>query len=491
MSETIMSIDQGTTGTSVSLFSLKGRKIASADHDFPQSFPRPGWVEHDPELIWQSVVKGIREVSRQHSLRKLQAIGITNQRETLVLWEPQSQRPLHPAIVWQDRRTQEALEKLRKKNWEKKIQARTGLLLDPYFSASKLQWLLQQNPSWKNRDLACGTIDTYLLAKLTQGRAHATDVSNASRTMLMDLKSLQWSDELCRLFQVPTHFLPQILPSNSTFGLTRAVPGLPDGVPITGILGDQQAALFGQGAWTEGDAKCTFGTGSFVLLNTGKKLIRSKSRLLSTIAWQLRGADPVYALEGGAFVCGAAVQWLRDSLKIIQNSAQVESLARSVSSSEGVIFVPALTGLGAPHWVPQARACLLGLTRGSTSAHIARATLEAMALQNVELFRAMEKDSVKKMRLLRVDGGACSNSLLMQMQSDFSGLRLQRPKDLESTTRGAFLMAALGAELASVQDLKKWLEIEQEFLPQMALKERKKKLDEWTWAVKSLIAHSR
>ncbi|MEI7973634.1 MAG: glycerol kinase GlpK, partial [Bdellovibrio sp.] len=453
--------------------------------------PRPGWVEHDPERIWHSVVQGIQEVSLQYSLRGLQAIGITNQRETLVLWEPQNQKPLHPAIVWQDRRTQGALEKLKKKNWEKKIQARTGLLLDPYFSASKLQWLLQQNPTWKKRDLACGTIDTYILAKLTQGRAHATDVSNASRTMLMDLKSLQWSDELCRLFQVPAHFLPQILPSNASFGVTRAVPGLPDGVPITGILGDQQAALFGQGAWSEGDAKCTFGTGSFVLLNTGKKLVRSKSRLLSTLAWQLQGADPVYALEGGAFVCGAAVQWLRDSLKIIHNSSEVEALARSVSDSEGVIFVPALAGLGAPHWVPQARACLLGLTRGSTSAHIARATLEAMALQNVELFRAMEKDTGKRMRRLRVDGGACANSMLMQMQADYSGLRLQRPKDLESTTRGAFLMAALGAGLASAGDLKKYLDLDQEFIPQLSPKERQKKLEQWTWAVRSLIAHSR
>ncbi len=482
MSKFIMAIDQGTTGSTVSLYDFHGEKVDSADQDFQQIFPQPGWVEHNPGDIWQSILGPMSQLRARHDLKQVACIGITNQRETVLVWDRKNGEPVHNALVWQDRRTADFLRKLKKNGVEKKVQSKTGLLLDPYFSASKIRWILDADKNSRKRDLAVGTMDSYVLWKLS--REHKTDVSNASRTMLMNLQTLQWDAELCRLFAVPENFLPQIRPSGGLFGKTHGVPGLPDGIPITGMIGDQQSALFGQGAWSAGQTKCTFGTGSFILQNTGAKPVRSRSRLLTTVAWQFAGEEPIYALEGGAFVCGAAVQWLRDGLKIIKTSSEVEALAEQVPDSGGVVFVPALTGLGAPHWNAEARGVIWGLTRGSTSAHIARATLEAMALQNVEIFRAMEKDSAKKMKQLKVDGGACANNLLMQLQADFLGAPIERPQDLESTSRGAMLMAGLGSSLFQKKDLQRLLRIDRVFQPQLSAKNRSTKLTQWSSIVK-------
>lgn len=486
MQKFIMSIDQGTTGTTISLYDLKGMLVRSKDQDFPQNFPQPGWVEHKPEDIWQSVLSGITALSRELDLKGVQAIGITNQRETVMVWDRKSGHTLGNAIVWQDRRTQQVTEKLKKRGLEKQIQKRTGLLLDPYFSASKIQWILNQHSGSRKKQLAVGTVDTYLLWRLTAGKSFATDVTNASRTMLMNLQSLQWDASMCKLFQVPEAFLPTIRTSCDQYGHTLGVPGLPDGIPITGIIGDQQAALFGQGAFQSGECKCTFGTGSFILMNTGKKRVHSRNRLLTTVAWQWPGQPAVYALEGGAFVCGAAVQWLRDGMKLFDHSADVEKLAASVSDTDGVVFVPALTGLGAPHWRPEVRGQISGLTRGSTSAHIARATLEAMALQNVDIMQAMQKDSSQKIKRLRVDGGAAANNLLMQMQSDLLAVPVDRPRELETTSKGAMLMAGLGAGIFSAKDLGQLIAIEKEFRPAMSAKVRSAKLKVWESAIASM-----
>ena len=487
----ILAIDQGTTGTTVAVMNTRGALLGSVNYEFPQIYPKPGWVEHDTEAIWASALKGIRAVFRRGLCKPadVACIGITNQRETSLLWERRSGKPLGNAIVWQCRRTASFCEGLRKKGLEPMVRDRTGLVLDPYFSASKFRWLLNDIEGARGRakrgDIAAGTIDSYLLYRLTGGAVHATDVSNASRTSLMNLQTLDWDPELLKLFNVPKAVLPEIIPSSGDLGRTQGVPGLPDGVPIAGIAGDQQSALFGQAGFDRGAAKCTFGTGSFILMNTGQDRMHSDAGLLSTVAWQLPGQKtPVYALEGGAFICGAAVQWLRDELSIIKRAPDIEKLASQVPDAGGVEFVPALTGLGAPHWDPDARGVISGLTRGAGAAHIARATLEAMALQNVDILRAMERDLGRRMGDLKVDGGAAANNLLMQLQADYLGREIIRPKVIETTVAGACFLAGLGVGIwKDTEALAKVWKADQRFPSRMGTGPRRRRLESWQQAV--------
>lgn len=489
MSQYIMAIDQGTTGTTCALVDQSGRIVASVNKEYPQIFPQPGWVEHNPEDIWQSVTNSIGQVLAKSGLnpKEIAAIGITNQRETTLVWDRKTHKPIYNAIVWQCRRTTEYCEKL--KNSKKIVAKKTGLLIDPYFSATKFRWILKNVSGARERatrgELAGGTIDSFLLWRLTAGAVHCTDVSNASRTMLMNIDRGEWDTDLLKLFSVPKNILPEIRSSSGEFGRTKGVPGLPDGIPIAGIAGDQQAALFGQACFSEGDAKCTFGTGSFLLMNTGLKRVVSKSGILTTVAWRLKDDKKItYALEGGAFICGAAVQWLRDGLKIIEHSSEVEGLARQVDNAGGVEFVPALTGLGAPYWEPSARGLICGLTRGSSRAHIARATLEAMALQNLDILKAMQKDLGKKLRTLKVDGGAVANNLLMQIQADYLGQALFRPKIIESTVSGAAYLAGLGVEFwKNTDELNRVWQLDREFKPELAKAHRENRIKKWHVAV--------
>ena len=488
--EYILSIDQGTTSSRAALISNKGEWVAEGQRPFRQIYPEPGWVEHDPREIWSTVVDSIKECLKKANVSQdaIKAIGLTNQRETVVMWDRNTGEPVYNAIVWQCRRSQKICEKLKKQKKEKTFKSKAGLVLDPYFSGTKIQWLFDNVEGLKARaqkgELAVGTIDTWLLWKLTGGQSHKTDVSNASRTLLMNLKTLDWDSELCKILKVPASILPSIHASNHKFGMTKNVPGLPDGIAIHAMIGDQQSALFGQNCFKVGEAKCTFGTGSFLLLNTGPQAQISKYGSLTTVAWQIEGQKPTYALEGGAFICGAAVQWLRDGLGLFHQSSDVEALAASVPSAQGVEFVPALTGLGAPHWKPEARGIITGLTRGTTKAHIARATLEAMALQNVDLLEAMKKDLKKPLKKLRVDGGASKNNLLMQIQSDYSALKVERPKIFETTALGAGLMAGLGvgmfANLAAIEKI--WAK-DAEFSPKISAGDRKARLEKWLKAV--------
>lgn len=492
MSHYILSIDQGTTGSTVSIVDPSGQVKTKVDRDFPQHFPKPGWVEHDPEDIWDSVLYCIRTAleTTQIAPSRLVAIGITNQRETVMAWDRSTGKPVGKAIVWQCRRTTDMCKKLKPK--DKMIRKKTGLVLDPYFSATKMRWILENNTEasslMKRGKLCFGTVDAFLVWRLTGGRSFFTDHSNASRTMLYNLSTGNYDPELMKLFKVNIDALPEVLESNGLFGVTANVPGLMDGIPIHGVIGDQQSALFGQLGFQKGDAKITFGTGSFLLFNTGHSVVTSKNGLLSTVAWKLKNQKIVYALEGGAFICGAAVQWLRDGLEIIEKSADVEALARSVNDAGGVEFVPALTGLGAPHWKPEARGVISGLTRGSTKAHIARATLEGMALQNVDILEVMRTESKAKLSRVRVDGGATENSLLMQMQSDYLGIPVEVPSNIETTSAGAAYMAGLGAGVW--QDLKSLAAInplEKKFTPKLALGIRKKRLQSWHKAISATI----
>ncbi len=489
--KTILAIDQGTTSTTIAVMDVGGELIGSVNNEFSQLYPRPGWVEHEPEAIWTSVVKGIRSVFRKGFCKPtdVECIGIANQRETALLWERHSGRSLGNAIVWQCRRTAAFCDGLRRKGLEPMIQDRTGLVLDPYFSASKFRWLLNDmkgiRKRAKNGDIVAGTIDAYLIARLTGGEKHVTDVSNASRTSLMNLQTLDWDTDLLQVFNVPKRILPQIVPSSGEVGRTKGVAGLPNGIPITGVAGDQQSALFGQAGFRRGSAKCTFGTGSFLLMNTGHDKMQSESGLLSTVAWQLPGhVKPVYALEGGAFVCGAAVQWLRDELKIIKRAADVESLAAQVEDSGGVEFVPAFAGLGAPYWYPEARGSITGLTRGAGAAHLARATLEAMALQNVDILKAMERDLGGRVRSLNVDGGASANNLLMQIQADYLGRDIVRPKVIETTVVGACFLAGLGKGIwKDCESLESVWKVDRSFRAALRVNARRRRLDSWQRAV--------
>ena len=497
MGRVILAIDQGTTGTTVAMMDDCGRLLGTVSNEFAQIYSQPGWVEHDPEAIWHSVVAGIRGLLRKRIAKAsdIVGIGITNQRETSLIWDRSTGMPLNNAIVWQCRRTTDACEALKKKGHEALVKARTGLVLDPYFSASKFAWLLNNTPGiaskLKRGRVAAGTIDSFLLWRLTGGAIHATDVSNASRTSLMNIHSADWDDDLLALFGVPRHILPEIGPSSGLLGRTKGIPELRDGIPIAGIAGDQQSALFGQACFRQGDAKCTFGTGSFILMNTGNQPMQSGSGLLTTVAWQLVDGGPLtYALEGGAFVCGAAVQWLRDQLGLIKSAAEIEALAASVSDAGGVEFVPAFAGLGAPHWDPEARGLLSGLTRGTSNAHIARATLDALALQNADILRVMETDLGSRMKPLRVDGGAAVNNLLMQLQADYLGRKLIRPRVIETTVAGACFLAGLGTGLwSSTGDIAKVWQADREFRVNLSAPKRRRRIDAWQSAVARTRTH--
>ncbi len=450
----ILAIDQGTTGSTCLVVDANLRVHGRATVEFPQHFPKPGWVEHDPDELWSSVLTALAQAlnSADANLASIKAIGITNQRETSLVWDRATGAPLHRAIVWQDRRTAEHCAKLRAAGHEDSVRAQTGLVLDPYFSGTKLAWVLEHVDGARARaeagELAAGTIDTYVLWRLTGGKVHATEPSNASRTMLWPLRGGGWSEALCELLGVPQAMLPEVHPSAHAFGTTLGVPGLPDGVPICGIAGDQQAALFGQACFTAGEAKCTYGTGAFVMMNTGEKIVPSKHGLLTTVGWHI-GDTTTYCLEGSSFMAGAVVQWLRDELGFFSSAAEVEALARSVDNAGGVILVPAHAGLGAPYWRPDARGLIKGLSRGTGRAHIARAALEGIALQVTELLDAMAADLGAPLAGLRVDGGAAANNLLMQIQANLLGLPLQRPAMLEATALGAISLAGLGSGLWS------------------------------------------
>jgi glycerol kinase len=481
----VLAIDQGTTGTTVLLLDEAMRIRGKGYDEIPQSYPAPGQVEHDPEAIWRSVLSAIAQARAQVPTRAIAGIGVTNQRETVVMWERNSGRAVAPAIVWQDRRTAGRCEAMREAGHEPHIQRTTGLLLDPYFSGTKIAWMLENLPGLRQRaragDIAFGTVDSFLVWRLSGGKSHITDVSNASRTLLLDLAHLDWSEELCRLFDVPPAILPRVCPSSGSLAVTQGLHGLPDGTPIAGIAGDQQAALFGQGCFARGEAKCTFGTGSFLLMNVGDAPVLSQHRLLGTAAWRTPlGTN--YALEGSAFVSGALVQWLRDGLGIIKTASEIEPLAASVPDTGGVTIVPALAGLGAPHWRPEARGIICGISRGTTAAHIARAALEAMALQNVDLALAMQRDAGHPITSLRVDGGACANNLLMQMQADLLGADIVRPAMLESTALGAGRLAALGLGLYSDPGKQSDLQVAT-FRPRLGAAERDRIMNRWREAL--------
>ncbi len=496
----ILALDQGTTSSRAIAFDRHGRVAAVAQREFAQHFPQPGWVEHDAVEIWSSQLAVARECVRQLAVSsseapRIAAIGITNQRETTVLWDRATGQPLAPAIVWQDRRTTARCEQLRRQGKAALIQRKTGLVLDAYFSATKLEWLLDQVPGARARadagELAFGTIDSWLIWNLTAGRVHATDASNAARTMLMNIHTLAWDDELLRLFNIPRAVLPHIVPSSGVLGQTASdLLGAP--MPIAGVAGDQQAATFGQACFAPGMAKNTYGTGCFMLMNTGSVAVKSRHQLLTTVGWQGPEIDPVravetrnaYCLEGSVFMAGATVQWLRDGLQMIQSASDIEALAASVPDTGDVFLVPAFAGLGAPDWDGRARGTLVGLTRGSTRAHIARAALEAIALQSADLFGAMVGDAGIQLTELRVDGGASRNDLLMQMQADLLGVPVVRPRVTETTALGAAYLAGLatgiwsgGAEIAA-----QW-QADRRFEPRLPEPERLARIARWREAV--------
>lgn len=489
----ILSIDQGTTGSTVSLVDENGMIVSSSSEDFEQIYPKPGWVEHNPRVIWKTVENCTREVLEKSHIKpsEIKGIGITNQRETVVVWDRKTHDPVYNAIVWQCRRTTEFCKKLTK--YKRTIQNKTGLVVDPYFSASKIRWILDHDKNIKKRasqgELAAGTIDCFLIWKLTGGVSHATDVSNASRTQLMNIETGKWDKELLKIFGVPEILLPEIVASSGVIGFTKGLSFLPDGIPVSGVAGDQQAALFGQACYEVGEAKCTYGTGSFLLMNTGTKRVKSKSGLLTTVAWKLKGQKNLtYALEGSVFICGASVQWLRDNLNLFERSEDIEKLAFEVADSGGVEFVPALTGLGAPYWNPEARGLICGITRGTNKSHIARATLEAIALQNAEVLVAMQKDLGKKLKKLKVDGGASQNNLLMQIQSDYLNTSIFRPSNVETTSLGAAYLAGLGVGLwKDLAEIKKVWKVDRGFEPHMSVRDRTARFEKWKKAVERVL----
>jgi len=457
----VLALDQGTTSSRAIVFDRRGRAVATAQQEFAQHYPKPGWVEHDPLDLWESTRRTALGAVAEANLtgRDVAALGLTNQRETTLLWDRRTGRPLHRAIVWQDRRTADLCAKLRRRGLEPLFRQKTGLLLDPYFSGTKLAWLLDHVPGARRRaekgELAFGTVDTWLLWQLTGGRVHATDVSNAARTLLLNIRTAGWDDELLKILRIPREVLPGVRASSGIFGEVSAVPAL-NGIPISGIAGDQHAALFGQACWKPGMAKNTYGTGCFLLMNTGDRPVVSKNNLLTTIAWQIDGRVE-YALEGSVFIGGAVVQWLRDGLGLIARSVDVEKLAAKVADNGGVYLVPAFAGLGAPHWDASARGVITGLTRGSNAGHLARAALESIAYQSADLLRAMEADCGRKLRELRVDGGAVRNNALMQFQADLLRVPVVRPRTTETTALGAAYLAGLAtgfwknrAEIASL-----------------------------------------
>jgi glycerol kinase len=489
MAKYILALDQGTTSSRAILFDDAGRPVASAQQEFAQHFPRPGWVEHDPHDIWRTQRDVARAVLDQQkvSAADVAGIGITNQRETTIIWDRKTGEPVHNAIVWQCRRTAPMCDVIRADGFDRAIRAKTGLVTDAYFSGTKVAWLLENVPGARARaeagELAFGTVDTWLLWNLSGGHLHVTDPSNASRTLLYNIYAGDWDEDILAYLKIPRSLLPEVRPSSAVYGETAAHI-LGAAIPLAGIAGDQQAATFGQACVAPGMAKNTYGTGSFLLLNTGESGVPSDSGLLTTIAWQLNGGPVIYALEGSVFITGAAVQWLRDGLQIIKSAAEVEALAASVESADGVYLVPAFVGLGAPHWDAYARGTLVGMTRGTTRAHIARATLNAIALQSKDVLDAMRQDSGISLSALRVDGGAAKNDLLMQIQADLLGVPVQRPAVTETTALGAAYLAGLAVGFwPDVETLADQWTIERTFEPRMAADERDTLVAGWQRAV--------
>jgi glycerol kinase len=492
----ILAIDQGTTGTTALLLDRGARVVGRGYAELPQHFPKPGWVEHDGGEIWTTTRRAVDAALRAAGLAgargsvRIAAIGITNQRETTLLWDRRTGRPVARAIVWQDRRTAERCAALRRSGVEPAVARATGLRVDPYFSGTKLEWLLRHVPRARSLapagGLAFGTVDSWLVWKLTGGRVHATDPTNASRTLLFHLRRLEWDPSLLAIFGVPSALLPDVRPSAGDFGVTRGVPELVDGIPILGIAGDQQAALFGQGGVRAGAMKNTYGTGCFLMLHTGSRPVASRAGLLTTVACGPRG-EPAYALEGSVFIAGAAIQWLRDGLGILSDAAESERLARAVPDTGGTYLVPAFAGLGAPRWIPEARGLWCGITRGTTRAHLVRAALESIAYQTVDVAAVMRRESGVRPRALRVDGGASRNDFLMQFQADLLGMTIERPAMVESTARGAAMLAGIGAGIWDRRDT-----IPEapggitRFRPRFGAKERSRLLQGWNRAVSML-----
>ena len=485
----IMAIDQGTTSSRAIIFDHDGNKVAISQQEFPQYFPQPGWVEHDPLEIWDSVQSVISNVMIKSQIKpyKIAAIGITNQRETTVIWDRHTGKPIYNAIVWQSKQTSDIAEQLIKDGYKDMIHKKTGLVIDSYFAATKIKWILDHVPGAREKaakgDLMFGTIDTWLLWNLSGRRVHATDVTNASRTMLFNIHTLRWDEELLRLFDIPASMLPQVYPSSYLFGCTD--PRLfGSAIPVCGVVGDQQAALFGQLCTKKGDVKNTYGTGCFLLMNTGDRAVKSQNGLVTTLGATVEG-KPCYVLEGSVFVGGAVVQWLRDEMRIISSSDDSETQALKVKDSGGVYVVPAFTGLGAPYWDPSARGTVTGITRGTSREHIVRAALEGIAYEVCDLVQAMEKDAGIKITQLAVDGGACKNDFLMQFQADLLDCTAVRPKVAETTALGAAYLAGLNAGCWSgLEEIKKNFEVERTFTPNMSEGDRINLLNGWRDAVK-------
>lgn len=495
MSQFILAFDQGTTSSRAIVFNKKGSIVSVAQKEFQQIFPQPGWVEHDANEIWSTQLGVAAEAVSKAGLmvKDVAAIGITNQRETTVVWDKTDGQPIYNAIVWQDRRTAAVCDELKANGSGVTIQQKTGLVVDAYFSATKLQWILDHVPGARAKaikgELLFGTIDTWLLWKLTNGKVHVTDVSNASRTMLFNIHSLTWDEELLQLFNIPHHMLPEIKSSSEVYGETQNMLTAHN-IPVAGIAGDQQAALFGQMCIHPGMIKNTYGTGCFMLMHTGTKIVPSNNNLLTTVAWKINGITE-YALEGSVFIAGAVVQWLRDGLKIIRSSSEIESLASEVKQSEGVYIVPAFAGLGAPYWNQHARGTMVGITRGTTSAHLARAALESIAFQTMDVLKAMETDSGISIRELRVDGGATSNNLLMQFQSDILHCKVVRPVITETTALGAAYLAGLAIGYwGSKEEIQQQWQQERVFTASMPEDERNHLKKGWAKAVQATIGWS-
>jgi glycerol kinase len=490
MKDHILALDQGTTSSRAIVFNQQGEIVGNAQQEFPQIYPQPGWVEHNPEEIWTSQIETAQAALIEAGIEaeRLAALGVTNQRETTILWDRRTGIPVYNAIVWQCRRTASMCQRMKAEGFNKIILEKTGLVVDAYFSGTKIAWILDHIEGVRERavkgDLAFGTVDTFLMWRLSGGQIHVTDVSNASRTMLYDIHTQAWDEQILDYLRIPIEILPEVRPSSELYG--ESDPDLfGESLPLAGIAGDQQAATFGQACFEPGMAKNTYGTGCFLLMNTGQRAAASESGLLSTIGWRLKDQrKPTYCLEGSVFIAGAAVQWLRDALGIINESAEVEPLASSVSNNGGVYLVPAFVGLGAPYWDPYARGTIVGLTRGSSSAHLARATLEAIAFQSRDVIEAMRKDSEMRLEALRVDGGAAGNQLLMQFQADILGVPVQRPVITETTALGAAYLAGLAVGLWSTLDeIKDLWQLDREFQPQMSDDERDSLFANWLRAV--------
>lgn len=493
MADYILSLDQGTTSSRAIIFDKKGSIVATAQKEFTQIFPQPGWVEHDANEIWSTQLGVATEAILKAGLtvNDIAAIGITNQRETTVVWDRDTSLPVCNAIVWQDRRTAEYCDKLKKEGWAEKIQAKTGLVTDAYFSGTKVKWILDNVEGARDKaqrgELCFGTIDSWLLWKLTNGKVHATDVSNASRTLLYNIHELKWDEELLSLFGIPSNMLPDVRSSSEVYGHTENILTAKQ-IPVSGIAGDQQSALFGQMCTQPGMVKNTYGTGCFMLMNTGTKPVASKNNLLTTIAWKVNG-EVHYALEGSVFIGGAVVQWLRDGLKIIQTSGDVEALASKVKDNGGVYLVPAFTGLGAPYWNQHARGTIVGITRGSSDAHIARAAVESIAFQSMDLMQSMEADAGLPIKEVRVDGGATVNNQLMQFQADIINTNVVRPQVTETTALGAAYLAGLAVGFwKNIDELQQYWQKDKVFAPSMTDERRNDLQKNWKKAVKAAQA---